>query len=1393
MRWTRLRRISGQAFSELGKRNFGRPTCFAISASIALGTSKGMILIFDYHQNLKAIIGPGTKAVESGSITSIAISADHTTVAAGHATGSIFTWDISKPANPFLQVLSTDLTRLKSLDTDGHVSGSAIHHIGFLGSRHTALASADERGMAFSHLASRGMGIIARSVKTTRILGRYPELNPDLSRPRKPSSVLAFAPLPLGNYEDPTDSLGLVAMLTPYLLVIVSTTPVPQTQHKAARPKEIAAHSTMCATLAWYPAVKRPNNANDREETTRIKLAYTWSNVLTILEVVEVQAAEIDDKEKRPTLQFSPRKRWKADEGIVAIQWLSQSVLSVITISQQFIMLEDITLQVTDSADLIQKHIYHVDLFSKQLGQLVEKLDEEDTSLHGVVADAFYMSFKSYKGRLFLLGFNDVSMGTPSNWADRLFALMENGNFIGAIGLATSYYNGETDTASVGLPLDDASRHALVGEKLIEMTSASLRYAFGKNQEAGTTRVTKDQMKDLASACFVACRGLDDMDFLFEDVYSWYIDGQVQEIFLQVLDLNISNGIIEDLPPIMVKDLIGHFAKIGHNAHLEEILCRLNPATMDIDEVTSLCRRFHLYDALLYVWSQALGDYVSILKDLLDLRDTSINGTDDQSLREDLTTKILTYLTYVLTGRVYPTGTLMPEEKAVLAKADMYHFLFSGKTPSTAIQEVGDDSNGQSLSNLQRLLSKDSSGLLSVLNEAFEDSFLNGSSEMIADATYLTDERRFGMSLNRQYIVSTLLEVMTPPRYTLEEIVYLDMFIARNLPKFPQFILLSGGILDRVLAELCDYSDAAIAEDCQLSVEYLLSVHQPPDLSSFIPLFSRARFYRVLKAIYKAEKQYISLMKVCFDDHETPEAIFACIADCLRPNSGLNANQIQGVRTVVVENANGLIEAGLLRAASTLNVYAPELHSTILETLEDDKLAQFKYLREVLEPMGRPVSNMVNVDQPLIERYVRLLCEYDPRHVSDYVDKLKTGDLRLDEVLPALEHSGVIDAAVVLLAREGKVRAGIDRLTQHLKTLEAALVGLIGGLESSPDVANSQEAIDNLVESLQKYQRVGVWLCQGQSRSMSASQAMARRNEQKKLMKDELTADESLWLDLIDSVVQVTRNVMEAIEVPADITHEDGSSDKQFRTKLQHSHHGSVLIRLRNVVQETFTALLVSTAVPNAEQKRQKDMSFLRILRAFLNRASLSSPSLSNLRAVLGAIFSAYSYEESLLALANQLLDKDLFVHVEEVSRLRKRGWRPLGQVCEGCGKKVWGPGAGVGIWDAWEHDSQDIRNNEGEDQESASALVPRDNGKGKAVVNTQPDASDPASKSEGSQDGVIIAPRNGRNQDRLSPLVIFSCRHIFHRTCLEEMQTTGAKQKASVINKAAFSCPLCT
>lgn len=1385
VRWAKLRKMTGQAFSEAGKRQFGRPTCIAVSTSISFGTSKGIILVFDYSQNLKSIIGPGTKAVESGPLTSISVSADHSTIAGGHASGNIFTWEVAKPARPFLHIPPVDRNRTPG--DDGHVQDVAILHIGFLGIRHTALTSADDKGMGFSHLATRGMGVVARSVKTTRILGRYPDKTAMEVRQKKPSSVLAFSPLPLGNSEHAADAMGLVAMLTPYLLVVVSTMPIAQTQYKAPRPKEVAAHGAMTAALAWFPSVKlKSQDPATSELSSRAKLVYCWSNILTVLEVMEVEATDAADKAEPITLQFKPRSRWKAQEGIVGVQWLSRSVLAVLTITQQLIILEDNSMIVTDSSDLIHKHIYHNDLFSDHLSQLVDQLEDEEVSaMHGVVADAFYMSFRAYKGRLFLLGFNEVSFGTLSNWADRIVALMEDGNYIGAIRLATGYYTGETDRVTVGLPEDDLSRHQMVREKLSELISASLKYCF-RAKDPRMNKVDAQKLELLATACITACISMDDTDLLFDEVYSSYQDGNSGNVFLERLEPFINGEEISTMPPAALKDLVQHYTALGFNTRLEELICHLDPRTMDIDQITTLCKKNHLYDALLYVWNQGLGDYTTLLNDLLELSNTRLQGGDniDNNARAEnaeSAAKIFPYLSYILTSRIYPTGKPMSDGDANIAKAEIYHFFFSGNTDNGVGQL--DTPKKPSFPNLRRILNFDAPTFLSMLNEAFEDSFLNVSQERLTNGLpgQLTDEQRFGFSVNRQWIVSILLEVMTRPAYGIDDIIYLDMFVARNLPKFPQFILLPGHVLNRVLLGLCHYPTDDMAEDCQLSVEYLLSQYQPPDLASLIPKLHEARFYRVLKSIYRAEKQFANLLQICFEDHENPDAVFECIEDCLRPGRELNENQIHGVRDVIVEHAHDLVMTDVTKAASTIEKFAPDLHNMLLATVTDDEASQFIYLRTILDSAepGDERDKARARQQQFIEQYVRLLCEYDPSRVGRYVDQLRTGDLRLEEVLPALELGGAVDAAIVLMAREGEVRQGIDRLTQHLHTLESALYGLLQGLDDSPDMDNTMEAGKDMIASLQKYTRVGIWICRGQTKLSQQNKSTLPQLKSQKSMYSELTGDEELWLDLIDSVVVVTKTITEVLEHRERLI-QTKENVVTLQSEAQSQDTSKMVTDLRTVVQETFTALLTATTPPRTADEKRTDLSFLRILRAFLTRASLSSPSLSNLRAVLAAIFSAYSYEQSLLALSNRLLDNDLFVHVTEADTLRRRGWRPLGQICEGCNRRLWGPGAGGHIWEAWQQQCEE-REKQGEGRRfprrSSSRTSSTD--KGKTV----------------SRDNSAAAISNNMGDNRQDygtekgPIVIFSCRHIFHRSCLEKMR--GESDQAQNSLSAELTCPL--
>lgn len=1391
IRWTKLRKITGQAFSEAGKRNFGRPTCMAVSALIAVGTSKGLVLGFDYHQTLKIIIGQGTKATECGSVTALTVSADYSTIASGHANGHIFTWEINRPARPFLQIPALERNALQQQQhPDGHLSGSAILHIGFLGTRHTALVSADAGGMAFSHLATRGLGPVTRTIKTTRLLGRYPSADPQTERVRKPSSVLAFSPLPLGNVEQATDGMGLTALLTPYLLVIVSTTPIAQTQHKSPRPKEISPHSTLSGCLAWFPAVKLKSTSTDAEKgNSDTKLVYCWSNVLTILEVKIIEEKDADSQ-KPPSLEFNPRSRWRAEEAIVAVQWLGRSVLGVLTISQRLLILEDGTLQVTDSIDLLHRHIYHQDLFSHQLHAVVEQLNLEDPSLHGVVADAFYMSYKVYKGRTFLLGFNDLTVGTLSNWADRLVALMETGDHIAAIRLATDYYSGSANNVTIGLPDSDNARHEMVRERLIAMISASMNYTFSQQDDERASR-----LKELAEVCFEACVTMKETDYLFSSVFEWFQESEEDAIFISTLEPYVLDGEVQMLPPEVVKTVVAHFIGENQAARLEELLCRLNPHSFDLDEITLLCQQHGLYDALVYIWTQGIGDYVTPLIHMLSLVKIIQQGDQDEDLSDnpffESAIKIYPYLAYSLTSRRYPSGNIMDDLEASRAKSELYGYLFSG-TPmawpdgSQKIFRTAEDPEEEpAFPYLDMLLQFDASAFMSMLNEAFEDSFLNESEEESGanGALSVNGTAKHAHKKSRQQIIEIMLDVMRQGDFEPVQVIYLDMFIARSLPKYPGQLILSGTLLNSVLQRLCTPPADALRDDCELSVEYLLSAYHPPDIPRLIEALKSAKFYRVLKSVYRGERMMTELLQTYFVDPADKDKVFDCIALCFRASTALTEKQLRSVKQVILEHVEDLAAIDVVQTARALAASSPDLLQAVIGALSDSH-HQFVFLRALLEPglmrTHRFSSSPLAQDQQsaYTEQYVQLMCRHDPIHVADYIKVLPTSDLRLDEVLPAMETSGVIDAAVALLARDGLARDAMDRLVTHMKSLEDALTSLIDTAAAREDVTVPQDTAEELVEDIEKYTKVGIWLCQGQS-ATTQRRPRPRTNLAWEVSEDDLDLDEYLWLNLVDVVVQVTQNAIAAFE-----------NLDSHPTNAQESFDSSRLAStLRSTVQQSFTALMATTATPNIKNDKQPSqpqakppqdhMSFLRILRAFLTRAAKTAPSLADLRAVLQDIFSAYAFEQGVLSLANELLGSDVFTDIQEAHELRQRGWRPRSQVCERCKRRAWGTGIGEVVWDEWMTKEQE------READKTRKMLERSGGeqarrlsRGKAKI-----PSAPGSSGAGSGDA---------EETKKLTLVVFACRHVFHRVCLDEGYRNGSSENAAS-GGGMYRCPVCT
>jgi hypothetical protein len=381
-----------------------------------------------------------------------------------------------------------------------------------------------------------------------------------------------------------------------------------------------------------------------------------------------------------------------------------------------------------------------------------------------------------------------------------------------------------------------------------------------------------------------------------------------------------------------------------------------------------------------------------------------------------------------------------------------------------------------------------------------------------------------------------------------------------------------------------------------------------------------------------------------------------------------------------------------------------------------------------------------------------------------------------------MEETGVIDAAVVLMAREGQVKDAMERLVKHLKTLESAMHGLLTGAEEQHSGPSLGYAAEGLLEALQKYVHVGIWLCQGQTKSSTKKSKLVQKAP--KTATEALSPDEALWLSLIDACVQTTKKLSPALSAAA----EQNISDDEFDEE-------KLVALLRSLVQHTFTALLTTTSSQTTSQSGSKllsnagsSLSFLRILRAFLTQAAASSPNLADLRGVLASIFSAYAYEESILKLSNRLLERSLFVNVNQSVELRQRGWRPRGSTCEACSRRVWGPGvAGTAVFEAWEDKQAVEEKRRKERQANAAERAKGDDGetdlkaKGKGV-DTRPSSM------------LIETNANsgvGSNKDKpMGPLVVLACRHIYHQSCLDELQERQQNGVVGVVERE-YRCPI--
>jgi vacuolar protein sorting-associated protein 8 len=877
-------------------------------------------------------------------------------------------------------------------------------------------------------------------------------------------------------------------------------------------------------------------------------------------------------------------------------------------------------------------------------------------------------------------GRNEVQVGTLLTWADRILSFVEQGDFLSAIDLTRSYYLGTAPGNKNGLPEDPLELKKVVGEKMRELMVASTRYAFSEDRMRDGTHHTPDGrgvdrtllFENLVATCARACIALGDLEFLFEDLFQAYDDAGITPIYLEQFETFVLEHDVRAVDPRIAQRLIALHSANGSPDRAERVIWHIDPTCLDIDQVVQLCQTHHLYDALIYVYTRAMRDYVAPVVEMLILirkvMQLRRSPTPDETALEPLIVnayKVYPYLADVLSGLTYPSEEPLDEDEAVLAKRDLYSFLFHGRSSTWPRGDGGkliltaeEDGGVEPTYPYCRLLLRfDAEAFLHALDLAFEDAYLN-------------DETSGGAS--RLVIVKILLEILSSspspssPSAPLPPTVrtFVHIFIARNVPKYPQFIQMAPSVLHSILTGLATDTDRSTREDRQLAAEYLLSAYTPHESEKLLQLFEDAGFYRILRTWHRQEGRLSSLLLAHLHDPDVhPPELFASIDEIFttataRKHSG--SVPADDVCATVAMALPDLLNASVIDTAHFLDRHAPQLHERAIDSMESDAdHRRFAYLRCLLGPPSpddeHPATRSgpsATVPPRLRTVYIALLCKIDPAGAIPSLQYLPAEFLEWDDALRICEEHEVFDAVVWALNWIGKSKAALGKVEAFGRRLSAT----VGGLLAQGAAASAQQ-LQRHLENLEAIGRTAVAICVERS-SKQASAAGTGED----------ASVEDLWFQLLHAQIGTVQAVSACCppssSSPAADYHHYNDDDEE-------SPAPRVLTTLRSLVQTTFSALVSASAA----RGRGRGVSFPRLFTRLVGTTTTMTSSAgggrgtpyTEFRTILTGMMEAYRAEGDMLVITKHLLDRDVFETIEMAVRARARGWALWTGTCAGC------------------------------------------------------------------------------------------------------------------------------
>lgn len=721
-----MQRISSQLQRNTGQNDdIGLPTALTASSKfIAVGTQRGIILVFDLFEELRQELGSGKGddffLDKIGSVSSITLSSNGEHMIAGYANGDIILWDIIKG-------------QMVKRVTDMHLSPITV--VRFVSEKSLTIVSVDAGGLVNKITFVKTVLWNTYDAKSECLLdGSAGQI---LSMDVLPAiSSLNTMPVRMMDdkkepYHQSIHRLVLIALSSERSSFAIAIEPSISVLHKWPRPPveqmdlerflketteqkhldsiigQIPSHSSVflpCLSWGW-------SLISGGENSVTPILARAWG---CFVQLLRANFPPLDDQISGDEMQwpaFGIHDEFEASAPIVSLQWLGDRSLVFLTLTNELTIIDTVMMTLTERLDFTGVKLVYAEL---TLSRTATGQSNVSHTSDASVSITFQNSILSNEGRLLILCQQEVKSLSVLAIRTQIAQLENEGEWLEALALALDHYEftirSQEDRKRNPDGSQDLSSHPefvsrlrltedeeWIADLLLRYLCLALENApeseflkNGENSKGHHIDLAQSHFQMLAGVCIEFCVVTRRLDLLFNEIFQKFFDAGFTSVFLEIIEAYILNDKLKYVAPVVMSHLIEHYKDLNDMATVERCLLHMDITIMDFDSILSLLRKHEMFSALTYVYTRGLNDFVSPLEAIFESLFRIIDSKKGVISMESFYRhgyKVLLYMRHCFRNTFFPSGEkISPEDRIATLRPEILRVLLRQNYDSSSFK-----------------------------------------------------------------------------------------------------------------------------------------------------------------------------------------------------------------------------------------------------------------------------------------------------------------------------------------------------------------------------------------------------------------------------------------------------------------------------------------------------------------------------------------------------------------------------------------------------------------------------------------------------------------------------------------------------------------------------------